>query len=74
MEDTLVKVSAVLLIIAIYIHWDKFGNSEYNRSTWQNNTKMYGRWLIFAVVLFAMYVLFAMNQGYPVPKLSVSIR
>ena len=64
---TLMTISAVSLVLAIYVHWSKFGNDEYYRSTWQNKTKPYARLIIISCSLFAAYVLYAMNTGYPVP-------
>ena len=67
----LVTGSGVAIALALYLHWTKFGNEEYNRSTWQNNLKLYARWVIIAAVIFGAYMFYAMNTGAPMPAISV---
>ena len=59
----LITGAGVAIALAAYMHYVKFGNEEYNRSTWQNNLKTYARWVIFGAVLFGAYAFYAMNAG-----------
>lgn len=59
----LVIGSGITFAIALYFHWSKFGVSEYDRATWQNNLKQYGSLLLMAIILLAAYGFYAMNQG-----------
>ena len=63
--------SAVAIAVALYLHSVKFGNEEYNRSTWQNNLKLYGRWLFLLAIIFGIYMYFAMSSGGSMPSLSM---
>ena len=69
----LITGSGVAIALALYLHYTKFGNDEYNRSTWQNNMKMYARWVIIAAVIFGAYMFYAMNTGAPMPAISVKV-
>jgi hypothetical protein len=59
----LVAVGAVLLLIAEYTHWSQFGVSEYERSTWQNNLRRYGSYIVIAILLVAAYGFYTFNQS-----------
>jgi len=61
--DMLIAGSIIVIILAAYLHMTKFGNEEYDRSTWQNNLRNYARWVIIIVVIFAAYSLYAGNMG-----------
>ena len=61
--DMLVAGSIIVIILAAYLHMTKFGNEEYDRSTWQNNLRNYARWVIIIVVIFAAYSFYAGNMG-----------
>ena len=67
----LITGSGVAIALALYLHYSKFGNEEYNRSTWQNNLKIYSRWVIILSVIFAAYTFYAMNTGAPMPSISI---
>lgn len=60
---TLITAAVILLIIAEYVHWNKFGVSEYERSTWQYNLRRYGSYVVMAAILIGAYGFYAMNQG-----------
>jgi hypothetical protein len=59
----LIGAGIVLLLVAEYIHWNQFGVSEYQRSTWQYNLRRYGSYVLIAVILLGAYGFYAMNQG-----------
>jgi hypothetical protein len=63
--------SAIAIAVSLYLHWQKFGNEEYNRSTWQNNLRIYARLVIVLVVIFGAYTFYAMNTGSSMPALSI---
>ena len=67
----LITGSGIAIAIALYLHYSKFGNEEYGRSTWQNNLKLYARWVIIAAVIFGAYMFYAMNTGAPMPPISM---
>jgi hypothetical protein len=59
----LVSGSGVVLALALYVHWARFGVNEYERATWQNNLKTYGPYILLAAVLLLAYGFYALNQG-----------
>jgi uncharacterized membrane protein len=59
----LIGGSAVLLAVAVYLHYKQFGVVEYERSTWQNNLKAAGSWVMLGAVLLGAYGFYAMNNG-----------
>ena len=59
----LIGGSAVLLAVAVYLHYKQFGVVEYERSTWQNNLKAFGSWIMLGAVLLGAYGFYAMNTG-----------
>jgi hypothetical protein len=63
--------SAAAIVLSLYLHINKFGNEEYNRSTWQNNFKLYARMAIIGAVIFGAYIFYAMNTGAPMPPISM---
>ena len=77
----LITGAGVAIALAAYMHYVKFGNEEYNRSTWQNNLKTHARWVILLAVLFGAYAFYALNasdnmSGYTtvvIPKIGGSL-
>ena len=67
----LMSGSVVTIAAALFLHYNRFGNDEYNRSTWQNNVKTYARWVIVGVVFFGIYVFYALNNDAPLPPMSL---
>jgi len=65
----LVAVGLGLIVAAEYVHWSQFGVSEYEHSTWQNNLRKYGSFIIIGVILLAAYAFYTINQG-GMPSLS----
>lgn len=59
----LIGGSGVLLALAVYLHYKQFGVAEYERSTWQNNLRAYGSWVMLGAVLLGAYGFYAMNTG-----------
>ncbi len=59
----LTSASAVVLAIAIYVHYNRFGTMEYERSTWQNNLKGYTSYVIVGMIIVGAYGYYAMNSG-----------
>lgn len=60
---TLISAGIVLLIAAEYVHWNQFGATEYERSTWQYNLRKYGSYVIIGAILLGAYGFYAVNQG-----------
>ncbi len=61
--SVLIGGSGVLLAIALYLHYKQFGVVEYERSTWQNNLKAFGSWIMLGAVLLGAYGFYAMNTA-----------
>ena len=61
--SVLIGGSGVLLALALYLHYKQFGVIEYERSTWQNNLKAFGSWVMLGAVLLGAYGFYAMNTG-----------
>lgn len=61
----LVFASAILLVATVYIHWNQFGVSEYERSTWQNNLKAYSSYILVALVFVLAFGFLRMNRQNP---------
>lgn len=59
----LIGGSVVVLALALYLHYSRFGTMEYERSTWQYNVKQYGSWVIVAAILLGAYGFYAMNNS-----------
>jgi hypothetical protein len=59
----LIGGSAVVLALAIYLHYSRFGRMEYEQSTWQYNLKQFGSWIMVGAVLIGAYGFYAMNSG-----------
>ncbi len=69
----LVTASGIVLAIAVYMHWNRFGVMEYERATWQNSLKEYTSFSMIAVILAAAYGFYALNAGNsssPMPALT----
>ena len=67
----LLSGSAVAIAVALYLHYKQFGNSEYNQATWQNNLKLYARYVMMAIVIFGAYTFYVMNKSEPPPPLAM---
>lgn len=63
--------SAIAIIVALYLHYKQFGNNEYSRSTWQNNLKLYARYVMIAAVIFGAYTFYVMNKSEPMPPITM---
>jgi hypothetical protein len=59
----LIGGSVVVLGLALYLHYSRFGMMEYERSTWQYNIKQYGSWAIVGAILLGAYGFYALNNG-----------
>jgi hypothetical protein len=59
----LVGGSAVVLGLALYFHYSRFGRIEYEQATWQYNLKQFGSWIMVGAVLLGAYGFYAMNNG-----------
>lgn len=59
----LIGGSAVVLALALYLHYSRFGTMEYERSTWQYNLKQFGSWIMVGAVLLGAYGFYAMNSS-----------
>ena len=59
----LIGGSAVVLALALYLHYSRFGVMEYERSTWQYNIKQYGSWAIVGAILLGAYGFYALNNS-----------
>jgi hypothetical protein len=57
----LVIAGSVVLAVAIYSHFKRFGITEYERATWYKNLKDYSAFIIFGVILFVGYMMYAAN-------------
>jgi hypothetical protein len=69
----LIGGSAVVLAIALYLHYSRFGRMEYEQSTWQYNLKQFGGWVIVGAILLGAYGFYAMNtSGSPSTYVSES--
>jgi hypothetical protein len=69
--DILVIASGVVLVAAIYMHYTRFGVSEYERSTWTTNLKNYSGYILFGFLILAAYGLFVMNRTQSGPSLNL---
>jgi hypothetical protein len=59
----LVIAGSVVLAIAIYSHFKRFGITEYERATWYKNIKDYAAFIIFGIILFVGYGMYFMNTS-----------
>ena len=59
----LIGGSVVVLAVALYLHYSRFGTMEYERSTWQYNIKQYGSWAIVGAILLGAYGFYALNNS-----------
>jgi len=68
----LVSGSAVMLVIAMYLHVHKFGAMEYRASTWQDNLRKYTSYVLVAAILMGAYGFYAMNNSTSVQSIMPS--
>lgn len=59
----LVSGSAVTLLIALYVHWSKFGTMEYERATWIYNLRQYSSYILVAAILLGAVGFYSMNNS-----------
>jgi len=59
----LITGSIVMVGLAAYIHWNKFGVAEYERATWMDNLRKYSSYVILLLVLLGAYGFYAMNAS-----------
>lgn len=59
----LVGAGIFMILAAEYVHWNQFGVSEYQRSTWQYNLRRYGSYVLIGVILVGAYGFYALNTG-----------
>lgn len=59
----LIAGSAVVLAVALYIHYRQFGVMEYERATWMYNLRKYASYILIAATLLVAYGFYAINQG-----------
>ncbi len=59
----LVMSSAVVLVIAFYVHMQRFGVSEYERATWIYKMKDYSSYILIGVLLLASYGFYTINHS-----------
>ena len=59
----LIGGSVVVLALALYLHYSRFGRMEYEQSTWQYNLKRYGSWAIVGAILLGAYGFYAINNS-----------
>ena len=55
--------SAVVLVLAVFSHYSKFGRMEYEQSTWQNNLRSYAKYILLLMVLGIAFMVYAQNYG-----------
>lgn len=55
--------TCTLLAIALYVHWSKFGRTEYEKSALWYNAKDYLPLIMVAVVIIGCSIFWAMNQA-----------
>ncbi len=53
--SVLIVVSSLVLAGAVFMHYDRFGVTEYERATWMYNIKQYTGFIIFGVILLGGY-------------------
>lgn len=59
----LVAGSSVALLLAMYIHWSKFGTMEYERATWIYTLRQYTSYILVASILLGAVGFYAMNNS-----------
>ena len=59
----LISGSAIVLGLALYLHYSRFGRMEYETATWQYNLRKYSSWVILGAILIAAYGFYTMNSG-----------
>jgi len=53
----------VVLALSLYMHYSKFGVSEYERSSWQNNLRIYVKYTFVITVFALIYGFYVMNSS-----------
>ena len=61
--SALITGSIVMLGLAAYIHYTRFGVMEYERETWTNNLRQYTSYIILLLVLLGAYGFYAMTAS-----------
>ena len=59
----LVVASAVVLAVALYSHYTRFGVTEYERATWVYNIGQYSGMIVLAAVILGAYFMFGSGGG-----------
>lgn len=59
--SVLVLSSTIVLVIAFYVHMQRFGVSEYERATWIYKLKDYSSYILIGVLLLASYGFYTIN-------------
>ena len=59
----LITGSVIMVALASYIHWHKFGVMEYERATWMDNLRKYASYVIILLILVGAYGFYALNAS-----------
>jgi hypothetical protein len=59
----LIVVGSFVLAMAIYSHFKRFGITEYERATWYKNLGDYSAFIVFGIILFSGYYMYASGFG-----------
>jgi len=57
--------SAVLFVLALYVHWSKFGRDEYERATFWWNMKDNIYMVLIGIIIVGCIIFYAMNHTAP---------
>jgi hypothetical protein len=55
--------SAVLFVLALYVHWSKFGRDEYERATFWWNMKDNIYMVLIGIIIVGCIIFYAMNHA-----------
>lgn len=61
--SALITGSIIMLGLAAYVHYNKFGVMEYERETWTNNLRKYTSYIILLLVLAGAYGFYTINSS-----------
>ncbi len=61
----LIGGSIIMLGVALYSHYSKFGRMEYEQATWQYNLRNYSSWIMMGSIILGAYGFYAMNKTEP---------
>lgn len=61
--SALITGSIIMMGLAAYVHYNKFGVMEYERETWTNELRKYTSYIIMLLVLAGAYGFYAMNSS-----------